>query len=270
MNTIVTVPCKTIRAMAREMLKGKYWMTVLIVLCCHIIGQAPAMIASALTKNETILLLVECAAFVVEVSLTLCATRYYMMVFRGQDSSLDNFTEPLVLTWKGVAMELISYIQIFLWSLLFVIPGIICAIKHAQNFYAMLDNPEFGPMECIHRSHELMEGNKWKYVKLMLSFIGWDILASLPLAIYTSLYGPRLEVMYIPENINIEEYWLILREHYERLAAFNSTLIPTILGLLSILVIAYRAIAQAAFYDLASGNLIVQDGSQPVVQGTEY
>ena len=258
MNTIVTVPCKTIRAMAREMLKGKYWMTVLIVLCCHIIGQAPGMIASALTKNETILLLVECAAFVVEVSLTLCSTRYYMMVFRGQDSSLDNFTEPLVLTWKGVAMELISYIQIFLWSLLFVIPGIICAIKHAQNFYAMLDNPEFGPMECIHRSHELMEGNKWKYVKLTLSFAGWMILLNAPLSIYTAMYGPTLDYMYLSASGDFMQMMEVFQEYAERMHAFSVQPIPYALSLLTVFLTAYMAIAYAAFYDLAAGNLIIQ------------
>ena len=267
MNTIVTVPCKTIRAMAREMLKGKYWVTVLVVLCCRLIASAPGMIASALTRNQNILLLVECASFVLEIALTLCATRYYLMVFRGQDTSLDGFTQPIVLTWKGVAMEIISYVQIFLWSLLFIVPGIICAIKHAQNFYVMIDHPEFGAMECIHGSHEIMEGNKWKYVKLLLSFIGWHFLAGLPSGIYASLYGPTLDMYYAPGSL--EELSAVMREYYSRLAAFNSTLIPTLLGLLSILVIAYQSIALAAFYDLASGKLIVQDGSQPAIEGEE-
>ncbi len=261
MNTIVTIPCKTIRAMAKEMLKGRFWVCVLVVFCCRILAAAPGLIVSAFTDNEIIHLIVECAAFVVEVAMTLCATRFYMNVFRGQDSSLDKFTEPLVLTWKGVAMELISYIQIFLWSLLFIVPGIICAIKHAQNFYVMIDHPEFTPMECIHRSHEIMEGNKWKYVKLGLSFIGWEILASLPSGIYQGLYGPSFDIYHISENMSYEEILFIFRDYAARLAAFNSMPVPRILGLIPILVTAYMSIALAAFYDLASGNLIIQDGS---------
>ena len=260
MKTIVTIPCKTIRAMAREMLRGKYWNCVLVVLACHLIAEAPARIASALTDNEYILTMVELAAFVVEVSLTLCSTRYYLMTFRGQDTSLDTFTAPLRLTWKAVLMEIISYIQIFLWSLLFIIPGIICAIKHAQNFNAMIDNPEFSSMECIHRSHEIMEGNVWKFIKLDLSFIGWMFLASLPGAVYQYMYGPKIDYIYFSDNYDFEQLMSIFRHYSSELAEFNEMLIPTLLGLLTIFVTAYISVTHAAFYDLAAGNLVVQDG----------
>ena len=257
-KNIVTIPCKTIRAMAREMLKGKYWMCLLVVLACHVISEAPAMIAEALTENGYILLAVELAGFVVEVAMTLCTTALFLRLFRGQETSLDRFTEPLVLTWKAVGMEIISYIQIFLWSLLFVIPGIICAIKHAQNFHALLDNPEYYPTEAIHRSHELMDGNKWKWVKLQLSFLGWMFLSALPSGIYQSMYGPVL-TFYYSDVMGYEEMRLVITEYAEKLRVFNSQPIPMLLSLIPLLVTVYISVANAAFYDLASGNLIVQD-----------
>ncbi len=262
MNTIVTIPCKTIRAMAREMLKGKYWTCVLVVLCCHVIASLPMMIAEAFTKNEIILTMIEVASFVVEVSMSLCSTRFFLRTFRGQENGLDSFTEPLYLTWKAVAMEFISYVQIFLWSLLLIVPGIICAIKHAQNFNVMIDNPEFSPMECIERSHEIMEGNKWKFVKLTLSFIGWSFLAELPASLYMYAYGPKIDMLVFSDNMTVQQVNEILMEYREALSAFNSQLIPILLGLIPLLVLAYRSVANAAFYDLASGNLIVQSDSQ--------
>ena len=270
MKTIVTIPCRTIRAMAREMLRGRYWMTVLVVFCCRILGSAPGMIASALTDNEVILTIVECAAFVFEISLTLCSTKYFLSVFRGQETGIDRFTEPLYLTWKGVLMEIISYVQIFLWSLLFVIPGIICAIKHAQNFYAMIDNPELTPMESIHRSHEIMDGNKWKYVKLLLSFIGWYLLADLPAILYQYFYGPVLDMMYFSDTMTYEQFYMIMQGYLEKVRAFNASPIPMLLSLIPLLVMAYRSVALSAFYDLAAGNLIVQDGSALPGEDTVY
>ncbi len=264
MKTIVTIPCKTIRAMARQMMKGKFWMCVLVALACHLIAAAPGLIASSFIKNEYVLLLVELASFVLEVSLTLCSTRYFLMTFRGQDTDMDSFTEPMKLTWNGVIMEVISMLQIFLWSLLFVIPGIICAIKHVQNFNVMIDDPEFYPMECIRRSHEIMEGNKWKYVKLTLSFIGWEFLASLPVNLYTGYYGPKIDIMYISSNLTYEQATEMLRKFYLEMAEFSETPIAFILGLIPILVIAYRSVANAAFYDLASGNLVIQEDASSI------
>ena len=258
MKTIVTIPCRTIKAMAREMLKGRYLGCVLIVLACKLLGDAPNLIAEALTENEYILLLVEGASFVFEVSLTLCLTAYYLAVFRGQTADLDGFTRPMTLTWKGVVMEIISQIQILLWSLLFIVPGIICAIKHAQNFRVMIDNPEFYPMECIHRSHEIMEGNKWKYVKLTLSFAGWMILLNAPLSIYTAMYGPTLDYMYLSASGDFMQMMEVFQEYAERMHAFSVQPIPYALSLLTVFLTAYMAIAYAAFYDLAAGNLIIQ------------
>ena len=260
MKNIVTIPCRTIKAMAREMLRGKYWVCLLAVLACHIIAEAPSLIAEAITSNENILLAVELASFVVEVAMTLCTTGLFIRIFRGQDTNLDIFTEPLRLLGKAVIMEFISYVQIFLWSLLFVVPGIICAIKHAQNFYALLDNPEYYPTEAIHRSHELMEGNKWKWFKLQLSFFGWEILAAAPLAIYQMYFGPVIDVyIYFSDRITFEEYFNMINEVSEMIHKFNTQPIPLLLSLIPLFVFAYRSVANAAFYDLAAGNLIVQD-----------
>ena len=195
--------------------------------------------------------------------MTLCATSFYLRVFRSQETTLDGFTEPFVLTWKGLLMEIISYIQIFLWSLLLVVPGIICAIKHAQNFNVMIDNPEFTAMECIHRSHEIMDGNKWKYVKLLLSFIGWQILVNFPASAYQAVYGPQFDAyIYFSDSMTVEEFRLMFDRYSSAVEAFNARPVPFLLGLIPVLLTAYICVSKAAFYDLAAGNLVVQDEMQ--------
>ena len=121
-----------------------------------------------------------------------------------------------------------------------------------------MDNPEYYPTEAIHRSHELMDGNKWKWVKLQLSFIGWIFLSALPSGIYQAMYGPVMS-FYYSDVINYEEMQAIMMEYVEKLRAFNSQPIPMLLALIPLLVTVYMSVANAAFYDLASGNLVVQD-----------
>jgi uncharacterized membrane protein len=81
--------------------------------------------------------------------------------------------------WKACGLKLLISLFTFLWTLLFIIPGIIAAISYSMAPYLLAENPDMGIGEAISRSKELMEGNKWRYFCLLLSFIGWVILSSM-------------------------------------------------------------------------------------------
>ena len=66
---------------------------------------------------------------------------------------------------------------IWLWSLLFIVPGIIKAYQYRLVPYIMSENPEMSFRDAQAESARLMSGNKWKSFVLDLSFIGWDILS---------------------------------------------------------------------------------------------
>lgn len=75
-------------------------------------------------------------------------------------------------------MQLLRSAYIFLWSLLFVIPGIYAAYGYAMAPYILLENPEMTANEAITKSKELMNGNRWRLFCLEISFIGWALLAA--------------------------------------------------------------------------------------------
>lgn len=64
----------------------------------------------------------------------------------------------------------------WLWSLLFIIPGIIKAISYSQTFYILAGNPTMSGNEARKQSMALMAGHKTEYFVLCLSFIGWGLL----------------------------------------------------------------------------------------------
>lgn len=63
-----------------------------------------------------------------------------------------------------------------LWSLLFVIPGIVKSYSYMLVPYLIKDQPELSATEAIRRSRELMNGHKMEAFLLDLSFIGWYLL----------------------------------------------------------------------------------------------
>lgn len=85
--------------------------------------------------------------------------------------------------FKKFAENLLLYFMVwlftFLWTLLFIIPGIVKGISYSMAFYIRNDHPEYTWKECINESKRLMEGNKWKYFCLQFSFIGWMLLGVL-------------------------------------------------------------------------------------------
>lgn len=86
--------------------------------------------------------------------------------------------------WKTTAVaKLLQGLYVFLWSLLFIIPGIVAGYSYAMTSYILAEHPELTPSEAIAQSKEMMSGNRWRLFCLQFSFIGWDILASLTLGI---------------------------------------------------------------------------------------
>ncbi len=80
---------------------------------------------------------------------------------------------------KAFLVPFLKTLFVFLWSLLFVIPGFIMAYAYSMAIYIAHDNPEMSTMDAIKKSKELMRGHKWDLFVLDLSFIGWILLACL-------------------------------------------------------------------------------------------
>jgi uncharacterized membrane protein len=83
--------------------------------------------------------------------------------------------------FKIIGVYLLTAIYTMLWSLLFLIPGIIKSMAYSQVYFVLKDNPELSPNQAIKQSRQIMNGNKGKYFVLLLSFIGWGFLGVISL-----------------------------------------------------------------------------------------
>lgn len=76
-------------------------------------------------------------------------------------------------------LGLMQEIFICLWSLLFVIPGIIKYYAYSMSFFIYNDDNSKSWNQCLKESQELTKGHKWELFVLDLSFIGWMIVGGL-------------------------------------------------------------------------------------------
>ena len=98
--------------------------------------------------------------------------------------------------WHKMWGMFLMHIFIFLWSLLFIIPGIIKMFSYAMTPYILEENPELSAGEAIDRSRAMMKGHKFDLFWLWLSFIGWLILSLLTLGIGGLWLGPYQQTAY--------------------------------------------------------------------------
>lgn len=94
--------------------------------------------------------------------------------FKDLFSQFDRFGQ-------GFAQYFLRFLYTFLWSLLFIIPGIVKSYAYAMTPYIMAENPELTANEAITASKEMMDGHKGELFMLDLTFIGWDLLCILTL-----------------------------------------------------------------------------------------
>lgn len=77
---------------------------------------------------------------------------------------------------------------IFLWTLVFVIPGIVKMFQYYMVPYLLAEHPDMDYRTALQTSRAMMEGNKWKTFVLGLSFILWDFFGAITLGVGELLY----------------------------------------------------------------------------------
>lgn len=82
---------------------------------------------------------------------------------------------------------------IALWSLLFVIPGIVKSYAYSMAFYIKADHPEYDWRQCLDESKRITAGHKMDLFVLDLSFIGWYLVGALCLGVGTFWVMPYHE-----------------------------------------------------------------------------
>lgn len=103
-----------------------------------------------------------------------------------------------------ICLSCLKMLYIFLWSLLFIIPGIVKMYSYYLAEFISLKNPNKTATECLDESKKLMQGHKFELFVFQLSFIGWQILSCLTFGILYIWVGPYImqtTIVYIDKNI---------------------------------------------------------------------
>ena len=107
-------------------------------------------------------------------------TLYCMAVRRGERAEYLTLFDGFSFAGKIIGLYIVEYVFIVLWSMLFLIPGIIAAYRYRFAMLNLCEDPDMGIFEALNMSKLQTRGYKSQLFMLDLSYFGWMLLASLP------------------------------------------------------------------------------------------
>lgn len=204
-----------LRLTARQSLTGNYWSAVLVAFVASIFGALVVNshsfsldIDEEVIKNlpqifKTVLILIGSiggtlglVSFVLGGVVQLGYAQYLLKQHDREITSVKELFSQFDRFGQAFLQKFLRGLYTFLWTLLFIIPGIIKSFSYAMTPFIMAENPNMTAKEAITASKQLMEGHKWELFCLGFSFIGWYLLAALTLGIGTFFLNPYVEAAY--------------------------------------------------------------------------
>lgn len=136
-------------------------------------------------------------SFLVGAIFSYASIRVYLKMSRSPEPiTFGDFFEGFNGWGKAILLNLWQLLWVCLWSLLFIIPGIIKAIAYSQMVYIMNEYENVSASKAMKISMTITKGYKGELFVMSLSFLGWILLSILTLGILNLWITPYTEMSF--------------------------------------------------------------------------
>lgn len=144
----------------------------------------------------TVLMVASVLALVLTPALSVGCCRYFICRNVGEEIGLREGLLGRMPIWRrALWLHVMMYVKIFLWSLLFFVPGVMAMLRYSMAPYYLAENPQLTAREALRKSKEVMKDKKMSYLMLMISFVGWSLMISAAQLLLGGLLGPVLTMV---------------------------------------------------------------------------
>ena len=199
-----------LKAAAKRQISGKIGILFLITLIIGLISGVGGLILSFIPGGGLLVSIIITPAF------TLSMVRVYLNLAKGVRPEAKDAFSGFDDFWAAFKVTFLVGLFTYLWSLLFVIPGIVKSLSYSMSTYILAENKGKSALACINESKEMTKGHKMELFVLGLSFIGWGFLCGITLGIasiwvipymqatYANVYNSLKPVPPVYESVNTE------------------------------------------------------------------
>lgn len=177
-----------LKAAAKSQIKGKIGILFVITLIIGVLSFVASWVLGLIPVVGSL-----AATVIVTPAFSLSVYKIYLNVVAGGTPEVKDSFEGFNDFWAAFKVNFFVGLFTFLWSLLFVIPGIIKAYSYSMSMYILAENKGKAALECINESKAMTNGHKMDLFVLSLSFIGWLLLCGITFGIAYIWVGPYIQ-----------------------------------------------------------------------------
>lgn len=122
------------------------------------------------------------------------AYKYLILSIKENPSTSTLFDFFKTSYWNIVKVMFFYQLKIVLWTLCFIVPGIIKAYEYCMVPYILAEHPEMESADVFGRSRMLTQNNKLNIFVLEISFIGWLFLGMMCCGIGILFVSPYIDI----------------------------------------------------------------------------
>lgn len=212
---------------AKQALKGRYWRSFWICLVLSFVGLGGAGAGSGSAAQQAVgtatgdttaydivsnipdrmlgailvgmligSILALCWTIFVVYPLNVGRCRYFMesrQSLTPVSTVVSTFRQPY---GNPIVVQLLTNLKIVLGYILLIVPGVYWSYCYALVPYLLAENPYMTATRAMELSKEMMEGEKWNYFVLQLSFLGWLLLCAFTFGIGGFFLEPYMQATY--------------------------------------------------------------------------
>ena len=111
---------------------------------------------------------------------------YALTYIRNRKVDYRALSESLPFFFKTLRLYLLQTVLILLWTMLFIIPGILAIFNYSQSFYILADDPDKSVTQVLIESKMMMYGNRMNYFRLIVCYLPYYLIGYLPALLLAS------------------------------------------------------------------------------------
>lgn len=205
-----------LKSQAKQQIKGNVGILFVVSLIIAVLSGAAALVLSFIPFIGGL-----ANAIIITPAFALSLVRVYLNLTTNTKPSAGDAFIGFDDFWSAFKVNFLVGLFTFLWSLLFVIPGIVKSFSYSMSMYILAENKGKAALECINESKSMTNGHKMDLFVLGLSFLGWALLGIITFGIafiwvipymnatyanvYNSLKPFKAEIVNEPEVISAED-----------------------------------------------------------------
>lgn len=170
---------------------------------------------------------------------TLCIgfKKVVLDIIRGEEYKVENVFDYYAFCISAFCLRVCSMILIALWSLLLIVPGIICGLNYSLAPYIFADEPKIGTLECLEKSKKLVYGHR---AELLIIFL--------------------MEALFVALVATLSSCFVIIFNFVVAMPLWFNVVIPIVITLFVVFVVI------VPYFELLIGNYYVNLSKQNVVK----